>query len=123
MYNIIFIPYRGMEQVEPVTLIERVACLHPPHASDIPWLLREEGIYLTEQGAVLIVGTSDACQICRAYWYDPRHNTSSPLPCSTPAPQISEEIASFEAGERTKRRRRRIIDIIVNLTVKGSREC
>lgn len=100
MYDLIFIPYRQLQPAEPVALIEKIACVNPPHASDIPWLLREEGIYLREPGAILIAWTKDRRQIYRAYWYDPRQPTPSTLPRSTPPPQIQEEIAEIEVGER-----------------------
>ena len=114
MYDIIFMPYTPEKENKPHTLIERVACINPPHASDIPWLLREEGIYIKESGVILIVLTSDKSKVFRAYWYDPKQKTPSPLPHSTLPPHLKAEMETRERGRRglstaTKRIIRRVV--------------
>ena len=123
MYDIIFIPYRQLDTVSPVILLERVACLEPPKPSELPWLLSEEGRCPTETGTILVAWTTDRSNVFRAYWYEPRgpivSYPPSPIPRAAPSPSLAREIEEKAVGERrreaSKARIRATAEIIMSV--------
>ena len=106
IYDLLFLPYRGLERTSPVILLERIVYREAPKKAELGWLLTDEGIVPREPGVMLMVPTGGRGLPEKEYWYTPQRNMRTDPPSTLPHvyPYTSPRgfSADFTVGERVK---------------------
>lgn len=105
IYDLLFVPYNGLDKTSPYILLERMVFAQLPRKFELGWLLVEEGKAPRTAGFMLIVPTGSEGPPEKEYWYTPTRNIKLfpplPLPHTYPQPlphRLSDEISVGERG-------------------------